>query len=323
MPNTRRGLKTSLQTIDYTRNAEGKVRKDQKMTFIPIGLVNEDTTLEMMISFMTRGIIDFKIYPRYRTTQSDNGVVNYGRVITIIREASAWALEHMGERIRVHLHPEHPSKKFSEREGEYGFLAIGYLFLQETEAIIIWEHGTDRRCIPHWKQFALDYHGRFYLTLTAHHLATHADEVYGDVRAVCKPSFKDEADMESLIDLVVADYYWVMLGSDSAPHDIHKKHVHHGLSACGDFTAPFLIRLLAHALDRLLKTVRGIEIFINFTSRNARKLYFLTEKPQTIELVRQESYIPASYKVGSWTVEPFWATRKLLWSRAQGESPRH
>ena len=204
---------------------------------------------------------------------------------------------------------------FSNRDAEFAFLALGRMFLEETNAAIIWEHGTDARCIPHWKDFAKS--RRFFLTLTAHHLATNEDLTFGDVRSTCKPPIKTEADRVGLIDLVSEDHSWVMAGSDSAFHPLEKKQVETGCCACGAFTAPFLLPLYAHALEGLLLSGKA-RTFVNFTSRNARTLHGLLEADpaRPVTLVQEEWKIPTSYWVWNQQATPFWAGQKLGWKIA-------
>jgi dihydroorotase len=90
--------------------------------------------------------------------------------------------------------------------------------------------------------------------------------------------------------------------------------VHEGKCACGAFTSPFLHPLYAHALSRLLKTERGRDVYVNFTSRNARKLHNLPPASKQFNLAEKEFKIPSYYVVGPWNVEPFWAGQTLDWS---------
>ena len=133
--------------------------------------------------------------------------------------------------MRFHFHPEHPDLMVGNRDAEYLFLPIIDMVLNETEATVIWEHGTDARCIPFWEEWATS--GRFFVTLTAHHLLSNEDAAFGDVRQVCKPPIKTEIDRRSLVELIGKNYSWVMAGPDDAPHDIGKKYPRTTACACG------------------------------------------------------------------------------------------
>ncbi len=302
MPNTGKGLRTAEEVQHYASVARSW---GDGVTIVPFLMITEATTLLMIDQCYAKGIKHAKIYPRLRTTKSENGVMNYGQLLPIIK--------HCGEHgITCHFHPEHPCPEIDNRDAEYLFLPIANIFVEETMTKIVWEHGTDARCIPMWEKLAKS--ERFFVTLTAHHLATNEDRTFGDVRAVCKPPIKTERDRRDLVSLVTADHPWVMAGSDSAFHDTKAKHVDEGCCACGAFTAKFLHPLYAHTLDELLETPEGIEIYQNFTSRNARRVHGLPEPQETITLVREEMEIRKTYPIGALTAVPFWAGQKISWS---------
>ena len=306
MPNTAEGLITRDGVIKYIDELK-QAASNLSMGFIPTLMINEETDVDEVFKCVNAGICDAKIYPLDRTTKSHNGVRDYVKLLSLIKYCGKVGM-------RVHFHPEHPWMLFSNRDAEYAFLPIVDMFLRQTNATIIWEHGTDARCIPFWKEMART--GRFFVTLTAHHLLTDEDEVFGDVRSVCKPSIKTKGDQQSLVALVAEDFRWVMAGADDAPHDIVNKHVHEGKCACGAYTAPFALQLYAHALDSILSIgERGYEVFTKFTSRNARfGLYNLAPTSRRFELSPEPFQIPGHYKIGSWVVEPFWANQILKYS---------
>ncbi len=306
MPNTTKGLVTASHVVEYIQHAKLLVlRHETPVSFIPFVMITEKTTEKDIDECVAAGIKDGKIYPFMRTTKSENGVVHYGRILPVIKHCGKVGM-------KCHFHPEHPSMLFSNRDAEFAFLPLARMFLEESDAYIIWEHGTDARCIPHWKDMA-DSTGRFALTLTAHHLATNEDLAFGDIRAICKPPIKLESDRSALVDLVAKDYYWVMAGGDVAFHDKWAKHVKKERCACGAYTGPFLLPLYAHALTKLLEGGSGIETFVNFTSRNARKFHQLPPSSRRIKLVSESWQIPLSYVIGSQTALPFWAGQTLNW----------
>ncbi len=306
MPNTVDGLKDAPAVNNYSFKAKCEVtRIGIPVQLIPFVMITESTGGGTIADCVESNIFDGKVFPFYRTTNSENGVFRYGgRVLSTVK--------YCGEKgMKVHLHPEHPSGVYENRDAEFAFLTIARMFLEETDATIVWEHGTDARCIPHWEDMAKS--GRFYVTLTAHHLAATEDDVFGDVRGVCKPPIKTRADQKALAELVAKDYPWVMAGGDDAFHDQRKKHVDVGRCACGAYTAPFLLPLYAHALENLFESEKGVETFVNFTSRNARKLHGLLPPTRKITLAREKWKIPPFYKIGPKVALPFWGGQEINW----------
>ncbi len=313
-PNTEKGLSVAAQVLDYKHMAEtveigglpllAPMLIQARPTILPFLMITEETTTEVIDECVELGIFHAKIYPRDRTTKSEKGVVRYSRLVPQIRHCGKVGMW-------PHWHPEHPNMTFINRDAEFAFLPIIQMFMEETEAKIVWEHGTDSRCIPFWEQWAKT--GRFFVTLTGHHLATNEDDTFGDVRATCKPPIKTEQDRRALVDLVGKDYPWVMAGSDAAFHPKGAKHVMVGKCACGDFTYPFVLPLYAHALDSLFQTPEGIEVFQNFTSRNARRNFDLPPASRLVSLSRSPWKIPLEYQVGPEVAMPFWAGQVLNW----------
>lgn len=306
MPNTQDGLTSATHVREYIRYTKEKTTDGIDMKFIPCVMITESTRPEMIDECISHGIRDAKVYPLDRTTKSHNGVRDYHKLLSII--------QHCGEvGMRVHFHPENPWMAFNNRDAEYAFLPIIEMFVRSSNTQIIWEHGTDARCIPFWKELAKT--KRFYVTLTAHHLATDEDRTFGDVRATCKPSIKRPEDKQGLVDLVREDHFWVMAGADDAPHDMTAKHTDSGPCACGAYTAPFLVPLYAHALDDMISTDRNKEGFIRFIDTNARNLYILPESSSKIEIQRRSSRISTEPNtLGDWQVMSFWAGEELKWS---------
>jgi len=301
MPNTIKGLMIASSVLSYTAHARAAVPDGTSVHFVPIVQITEKTTKADIDDCVARGIKDAKVYPKGRTTESHNGVQHYMRILEIVRYAGKVGM-------RVHFHPEHPSELVENRDAEFLFLPIMDIFINETNTTLVWEHATDAtRCTTHWEAWGKT--GRFLLTVTAHHLVTNETSTYGDVGAVCKPSYKTEADRLALIELVRKNYSWVMAGGDDAPHPIGSKH-RIGPCACGAYTAPFLLQLYAHALLSYV----GLITFTNFTSANARRVYGAHIPQEFFSLVEKPFDIPLIYRIGPWNVEPFWAGRALDYS---------
>jgi dihydroorotase len=304
MPNAEGGLTESSHVLEYNAHASSLVPAGKTVTFIKTVMITEHTTPDDIDRYVHDGIMDGKIYPLMRTTNSEKGVRYYHRLLPAVQRAGELGM-------RIHVHPEFPWLLTPNRDAEYMFIPLVDMFIAETNATIIWEHGTDARCVPFWKEWARS--KKFYVTLTAHHLAACDDDVFGDVSATNKPPHKTLLDQRGLIGLIAENHEWVMAGPDDAPHDESAKHVD-GQCACGAYTAPFLYQLYAHALDAILQVPNGLDIFVRFTSGNARTLYKLPRHTRGFRLSRKPFVIPRRYPAGPWSIIPFWAGRELLYS---------
>lgn len=305
MPNTKEGLKTAKEVVPYNDRIIGLIPSQRTLNVVRYVAITESTTEQMIDDCMEAGIRDGKVLPKNRTTLSRYGVVRYGKLLPIVKHCGKVGM-------RVHGHMEHPSKYYTNDDAEWACLTIVREWLEETDAIIVWEHGTEGRCVPHWIDMATS--NRFFVTLTPQHLLLTADDVYGAAGEICKPSYGDPFDLEQLNGLVDMGFSWVMAGPDVAVHRKGAKHPPEGKCACGAYHAPFLHPLYAHALQRLFRTPEGIEKYIDFTSRNLRRLHGLPDASRMIKLVKEEHEIPFTYQVGTWEVQPFWAGKKIGWS---------
>jgi len=303
MPNTDKGLTDTEKTMDYVKVVEGCVPPgDGPVKIIPCMMLTEKTYVHELQEAARVGIRDVKVYPLNRTTKSQNGVRHYGRLIRLVKVCAELG-------IRTHWHFEHPWMLFDNRDAEYMCLPIADMMLNETDAVIFWEHGSDARCIPFWKDLSKS--RRFVVTLSAHHLATNEDATFGDVGATCKPPIKTRRDQRDLVLLVDENNPWVIAGPDDAAHPIGVKYVAGTRCACGAYTGPFLIALYAHALSHLFSTVEGISVFNNFVSRYPRKWFGLAEASRQVKLIHEQFKIPPIYNVGPWIVGPFWAGQTI------------
>jgi dihydroorotase len=300
MPNTNRGLLTRRSVLEYVNPLRNQF---PKMNFVPVVQITEFTTKEKIHQCVSSGILDAKVYPLNRTTKSQNGIRDYLKILSIIKLCGEVG-------IRVHFHPEHPWMLFDNRDAEFAFLPIVDMFLRETKATIIWEHGTDSRCIPFWKEMAES--GRFYVTFTPHHLLTSEDDEFGVVESCCKPPIKTRRDCRSLVELVCEGHEWVFAGSDGAPHPKESKHRDDcGPCACGAFHGTWVLSLYAHALRELLTSRAGVTKFVAFTTFNAVRLFDLPPPRLSFGLVNQKFKIPYSLKVGDWEVQSFWGGKEI------------
>jgi len=305
MPNLKEWLGTYEKVQKYLELCQSAVPDGQTATFQIMLALTENTSFEEIDRCVEAGQYHAKVYPLSRTTGSDSelGVRNYLKLMELIRYAGKKGMT-------VHFHPEYPWLGFHNRDAEYLFMPIVDMLLQETDATIVWEHGTDARCIPFWKEAAKS--GRFAVTLTAHHLLAGEDHYFGDVSATCKPPVKTPRDCTDLKRLVAEDHAWVMAGSDSAPHDIGVKHPEAGRCACGAYTALFGEKgvLFAHC-------ERSVKVFERFMGGNARLFHGLPPATGKITLVREPRTVPSSeqYSAGGWTMQPFAAGRTLEWRR--------
>src|SRR3989344_5492269 len=206
IPNFEKGLITVDDVLSYVKMARQQVPEGYIYNIIPTMMVNEFTPLDELRKASDNGIYNVKFMPFERSTNSNFGFKHFWKLIPQIKVC--------GERkISTHTHPEHPSKIFGNRDAEYACVTFAEMALNESpDVTFFWEHGTDSRCIPFWMDFAKT--GRFFVTLTAHHLDSNEEKSFGDVRRTCKPPIKTERDRTDFCKLITEGFSWTISGGD-------------------------------------------------------------------------------------------------------------
>lgn len=244
------------------------------------------------------GIVAGKVYPKYLTTNAEDGVEDYFSLYPVFREME---IRH----IALCLHGEKPGKDIEGIDRESAFLRTLFFIAKTFPHLrIVMEHITTAAAVDAILQLPEN----VVATITAHHLVLTHDDVGGDrmnPHNFCKPVAKRASDRDALIEAATSGCPKFFFGSDSAPHPREKKEC----SECcaGVFTAPIALQLLAqifeehNALDRLA----------NFTGEFARRFYNVNkfeEKP--ITLVKEPMNVPHQYG----GVVPFLAGQQISWS---------
>src|ERR1700722_16059250 len=120
MPNPIPPLLTGDDAIEYGRIGDAlllQYPEEMRFTQVLTIQITEQTTPAMIRRAVELGIRVAKVYPRYVTTHSEHGVVNYDNIFPALREA-----EKLG--MIVCFHAEHPSYSIIGRLKELNFIPI-------------------------------------------------------------------------------------------------------------------------------------------------------------------------------------------------------
>ncbi len=295
MPNTKPPLTTGQQCQQYRKAIFEAIADEQRSCEAPTMLVpgfdimtalylTEQTSKQDILDAYALGVRAAKAYPRGKTTNSNDGILDYGKLKP--------ALEQMSELGMVLcLHGEHPApdarSTVLDWETEFVDAVFNSLLFKYQKLKIVLEHITTAAAVDAVR------HARANVaaTITAHHLAMTLDSILGDgIRPhnYCKPIAKRPYDRDCLVRAAISGSPKFFLGSDSAPHEAKTKEADCGCAGC--YTAPVLPGLLAtifeqhHALHRLP----------NFSSHAASAFYGLPAYEDMIYLRRCEPINPGT-----------------------------
>jgi len=124
----------------------------------------------------------------------------------------------------------------------------------------------------------------------------------------CKPIAKRPEDRSALLNAALKAHPKLMFGSDSAPHPKHKKECCG--CAAGVFTSPIALQVLVELFEKH----DSLDNLNDFVSLTAQRIYELTPRKKTIELVKKDFVVPSIYEYKNENVVPMYANETLAWS---------
>lgn len=311
MPNTRSPVLTGSNAQFYRDQIVKEIGYDRHgRIFEPVMTIQitEATSPELIrVAFQEGNAKVAKVYPRYVTTNSENGVVDYKKIYNALSEA-----QNLG--MIVCFHPEHPSYEVEGLLKEDAFLKI----LEDIRLVfprlkIVVEHVTTAAmaiwvyCQPVSVVAA---------TITPHHAFITLDDVLGYsessggkmcIHNGCKPQAKWRADRDFLVRTILEGDRHFFYGGDDAPHLKESKYG----GACGVFNTPVSLPLLI----QLAVENDSLEQLQKFLSVNGATFYGYPIADEHITFVREDWQVPAEYEVpgtGS-SVVPFMAGKTMNW----------
>jgi len=289
------------------------------------------------------GIAGVKSYPRGVTTNSADGVESYEVYYPVFE-----AMER--ENLVLNIHGEVPSSETGDTcvwNAESKFLPkLLEIHRRFPKLRIILEHATTRDAVEAVKACG----PTVACTITLHHLSLTVDDWAGNGLNYCKPVAKSPDDREALRQVIREGHPRFFLGSDSAPHPLHRKlpNIASQCCAAGIYTSAYLLPTLASifesavppplatpgkeaAAGRTIHSPIPLDRLPDFASTFGRRFYDLPspDSPRTVTLIRDPSasiqhafthQYPTHPDLASQTdshknisLVPFWAGRIVGW----------
>ena len=246
-------------------------------------------------------MIAAKYYPAGATTNSDKGISDIKKIMTLLT-----AMAEHGLPLCIHGEVTNADVDIFDREAVFIDTILQPLCQQLPQLSIVLEHVSTKAGID----FVLQAPKNVAATITAHHLLWNRNDMLVSgikPHRYCLPILKTSADQQALINAAISGNPKFFLGTDSAPHSIAKKE-----SACGCagvYTAPVAMSLYAEifaehaALDKLA----------GFASEFGARFYHLPLNTDTITLSKERWQIPNSYDFGASSVVPCAHGETLQW----------
>jgi dihydroorotase len=256
----------------------------------PLIQLTEQTTPDQVKEAANLGIKGVKVYPRNVTTNSENGVLDYTKIVDALK-----AVRDNG--MVASFHGEHPSYDVEGDDKEKAFFEILLDIVAKVPGLrVILEHISTEEAV----RFVSNVNFDVYASITIHHLYYTADDEDGYSEAskgkgnshlICKPKLKRKVDRRALISAAISGNPRFIYGGDSAPH--LKKFKGPWEIACGDFNAPTALPSLVELFDTY-RAPNRLEPFISVFGFAAWNI-----KPISGYVVVEQNYwpVPLEYHV--------------------------
>jgi len=273
-------------------------------TFTPLMTIylTDKTTRQDIIDAKKAGAVAAKLYPAGATTNSDAAVESLESLNPVFE---ALAQENM----LLLIHGEVTSHDIDIFDREKLFIDQHLRHIHESfpELKIVFEHITTKDAAD----FVLAAGDNIGATITPQHLLLNRNDLLvGGVRPhnFCLPVLKRNTHQEALRAVVKSGSKKFFLGTDSAPHEKHKKESACGCAGC--YSAWSAIELYAKVFEDL-GCIEKLEAFASF---NGADFYGLPRNQSTITLVREQWQVPELITLPQGgDIVPFFAGETLNW----------
>jgi dihydroorotase len=247
-----------------------------------------------------------KFYPAGATTNSENGVTDWQRVVPALAamERHDVPLLLHGEVTDADVDPFDRERVFVERH-------LGRLTRDFPGLRIVLEHVTTAEAVDHVRQSGPNVAA----TITAHHLLWNRSEILrGGIRphAFCLPVLKRERHRQALLAAATGDDERFFLGTDSAPHARAAKETTCGCA--GIYTAHAALELYAEAFEQ----ADALDRLEAFASVRGADFYRLPHNRERVVLERREWSCPAELPFGDDRLVPMRAGEAIRWRLVEG-----
>lgn len=302
MPNLKPPVTTVAEAASYRERILAAV--PEGMTFEPLMTLylTDRTKPEEIVAAKQSGFVHaIKFYPAGATTNSENGVTDWGKVHATLAE-----LERVDMPLLLHGEVTDPSIDIFDRERVFLERHLGPLQGDFPNLRIVLEHITTKDAV----EFVQQAGPKVAATITAHHLLWNRNEIFrGGLRphAYCLPVLKRETHREALVAAATSDDPTIFLGTDSAPHARGAKESDCGCA--GIYTSHAAIELYAEAFDQ----AGALNRLEAFASHRGADFYGLPRNPDKIVIERREQRIASELPFGEDVLVPMRAGETVAW----------
>lgn len=308
MPNLVPPVTTTDMALAYKARIQAAVPKDipDFDALVTLFLTN-DTSPQEIEKAKKAGIVASKLYPAGATTNSDAAVSGIRSLYPVFEK-----MQEVGMLLLIHGEVTENHIDIFDREKAFIDQYLRDIVNDFPKLKIVFEHITTKDAAD----FVQGSSDMVAATITPQHLLLNRNDLLvGGLRPhnYCLPVLKRNIHQQALLEVVASGNKKFFLGTDSAPHEKHKKESACGCAGC--YSAWSAIELYAQIFDQM----GAIDKLEGFASHYGPDFYGLPRNTSTITLQKQEWTVPdiidlpASEESKKESIVPFYAGQTLQW----------
>ncbi|MFC3151545.1 dihydroorotase [Litoribrevibacter euphylliae] len=264
--------------------------------------LTNSTTADDIREAKKRGVIAAKLYPAGATTNSDAAVSALEGLYPIFE-----TMAEEGMLLLVHGEVTDNHIDIFDREKEFIDRHMAPITKRFPQLKVVFEHITTKDAA----QFVEAASDKVAATITPQHLLLNRNDLLvGGIRPhnFCLPVLKRNIHQEALRAVVAKGSNKFFLGTDSAPHEKHRKESACGCAGC--YSAWSALELYAQVFEDL----GVIEKLEGFASHYGPDFYGVVRNEGTVTLVKEEWVIPEEITLPNGNpIVPFFAGQAVNW----------
>lgn len=302
MPNLVPPVTTATMAVAYRERI--LAARPTGSTFEPLVTLylTDKTSAQDIIDAKAAGVVAAKLYPAGATTNSSHGVGALDALYPVFE-----VMAEQGMLLLIHGEVTDHDIDIFDREKVFIDRYLQHIVARIPGLKVVFEHITTADAAS----FVAEASDNVAATITPQHLLLNRNDLLvGGVRPhnYCLPVLKRRTHQEALRAAVATGSAKFFLGTDSAPHEKHRKESACGCAGC--YSAHSAIELYAQIFDDLgcLDKLEG------FASHHGADFYGLPRNSGTVTLVKQQWQVPAEIILPNGNpIVPFYAGETLNW----------
>jgi len=268
--------------------------------------LTNNTTAQDIIDAKAAGLVAAKLYPAGATTNSDAAVKAVEALFPIFE-----VMAEQGMLLLVHGEVTEADIDIFDREKIFIDRYLSRIVAAIPGLKVVFEHITTKEAA----EFVTEASINVAATITPQHLLLNRNDLLvGGVRPhnFCLPVLKRNIHQQALQAVIATGSNKFFLGTDSAPHEKHRKESACGCAGC--YSAWSALELYAQVFDNL----DALDKLEGFASLHGADFYGLPRNEGTITLVKQAWRVPDEIILpNGYPIVPFFAGQQVNWQVKQ------